>query len=613
MNNKLLFKILIFSVILFFPCLLISGQAILDHKIFLEEIEHSSENIYKDCIRKYDQYLNKFPGNISVRIEKCKFIQEAQYNESEDYNPNQEEFDSCSSILVRMYPENPAVIIYQTTYLWGDDLNELFKKAEKAINGHPEEWNKSDLGMLYFKMADQYYGDSDYQSAFKYIQKAILNDEKYRSSLEFARILTELDKKKEALDVLMTFQDTTKETWQLHQKADLLFKLKSYKEALKVYNKIDEIDSSFNNNYELAKTLEAVGEFEYARKYLIADTSKNWDKKTALRNLLNHDLKHQNGTICIGTYNKYRDFGYSMDPLAIYRLKLFFFHPLNAWKLRDIIGLMTLVLVFIILISAPSIWILPVYFIGHNWNLLTRKKLFESQWGLKMFWFVSAGYLVATFFSVIAVPEYLYSLLNSSNSDYVLTPEKEGLMSLIFILFFAFFGLASLYKVNPGILLSKKWSVMKSILLGTGILIAYKILIAVYIRMGITIFGISKDDLASFPDVFLASKQNIQAILDTYGTGAGYLLCCLLVPLYEEIIFRGVILGSIQRYINFNTANILQAILFSAIHLNLFLFPVFFLFGITVGILRKESGGLLSGIVFHVVNNLLAITIIIFR
>jgi uncharacterized protein len=613
MKNILLVKVLIFSIILFFSCLLISGQAILDHKVFLEEIKHGSDNIYKDCIRKYDQYLNKFPDNISVRIEKCKFIQEAQYNESEEYNPNQEEFDSCTAALVKMYPENPAVLIYQTTYLWGDELNELFKKAETAISVHPEEWTKSDLGILYFKMADQYYGDSDYQSAFKYIQKAILNDEKYKSSIEFARILTELDKKKEALDALLASQDTVKETWQLHQRADLLLKLKAYNEALKVYNQIDVIDSSFNNNYELAKTLEGVGEYDYARKYLIADTSKNWDKKTALRNLLIHDLKHQNGTICIGTYNKYRDFGYSMDPLAIYRLKLFFLHPISAWKLRDILGIMTLVLVLIVLISIPSIWILPVYFIGHNWNFLTRKKLFESQWGLKMFWFVSAGYLVATLFSVIAVPEYLYSLLNPSNSDYVLTPDKEGLTSLVFILFFAFFGLASLYRVDPGILLSKKWSVMKSILLGTGILLAYKIVIAFYVRMGISTFGISKDDLASLPDVLLASTQNIQAILKTYGNGAGILLCCLLVPLYEEIIFRGVILGSIQRYINFNTANILQAILFSAIHMNLFLFPVFFLFGITVGMLRKESGGLLPGIVFHVVNNLLAITIIILR
>ena len=64
-----------------------------------------------------------------MHIEKCKFIQLAQYDDNEDYNPNQEAFDSCSTNLVQMFPEHPEVIIFQTTYLWGDKLKSVKIKA----------------------------------------------------------------------------------------------------------------------------------------------------------------------------------------------------------------------------------------------------------------------------------------------------------------------------------------------------------------------------------------------------------------------------------------------------------------------------------------------------
>jgi uncharacterized protein len=613
MKKKFLFLTIIFSIIFQFHSELLSSQKILDHKIFLEELKNSNENSYKTCLKKYIEYLDKFPNDISVRIEECEFIQNAQYDENEEYNPNQKDFDSCSTVLIKMFPKHPEVLIFQTTFKWGDDLKEVFKNAEKTIDQNPEVWSKTNLGILYLKIADQYYDDSDYKSAYAYIQKAIVNDDKYKSSLIFARILVELGRNKEALDALTTGQDTTLETWQLRQKADLLLKLKAFTQAFEVYNQIDKIDSTYNNNYELACTLEGVGQYDFARKYLIADTSKKWDKETSLRNLLIHDLKYQNGAKTIDTYNEFRDFGFQMDPLGIYRLKLFISHPLEPWKLRDILGLLSLIIILIILIVAPSIWILPVYFIGQNWNLINKKKSYESLWGLKMFWFVSSGFLIAAFFSIIVDPVHLYSLFNSSLSSVELTKEKEGLMSLIFILVFAIFGLSSLYKVNPKILLTKNWSIWKSILLGIGIVLAFKIITGIYIRIGITSFGISKADLTCIPNFLLSTRQNIDAIVFTYGKALGFLLCCLLVPLYEEIVFRGVILDSSHRYINFNTANILQAFLFSTAHLSLFLFPVFFLFGIVTGIMRKKSGGLLSGIVFHVVNNSLAIILILVR
>jgi tetratricopeptide (TPR) repeat protein len=124
---------------------------------------------------------------------------------------------------------------------------------------------------------------------------AISKDVKYKSTIEHARILHELNKKDEALEVLLSIKDTTEQVWQLVQKADMLLELKAYSEALELYNKINKIDSAFTNNQNIAKTLQKVGQTEFARKMLVSDTLTNWNKEVSLRNLLNHDLKYENG------------------------------------------------------------------------------------------------------------------------------------------------------------------------------------------------------------------------------------------------------------------------------------------------------------------------------
>jgi uncharacterized protein len=613
MKSRLLLFYLFSSALSIFMGGLLSGQTTLDHQVFLKEMENSSDNVYRKCIGQYEAYLSKAPTDVAVNIEMCKFILYAQYDDEEEYNPNQEAFDSCLKSLVTLFPDNPEVLIFQTTLEWGDDLKEVFRKAEEAINDHPEAWSKKNLSLLYAKMADQYYNDEDYKKAHEYIKKAIANDDYYLSSLEYAQILFKLKRNKDAISALTDGKDTIKDTWHLNQRADLLIELKAYPQAMEVYNQIDLIDSSYNNNQELSGALDAVGEHESARKYLIADTSKYWDKKTALRNLLIHDLKYEDGTKSLVTYNQYRDLGYSADPVGMYRLKLFISHPLQAFKFRDLTGIITFLLILILLFIIPSIWILPVYFLGHHWNFINENKPDKLLWGLKMYWFVSFGYLLANFIAYASVPETFYSLIDNLVNRSDLSIEKDALTTLIFIIVFGICGLAALYKVNLKILLSCNWSVKMSILMGIGILFAFKFIAGIYMIIGIKVFGISSEYLTTLPNLLLSVRQNIEPVLNTYGKGTGFLLIGLFVPLYEEVIFRGVILDSCQRYINFNTANIIQALLFSLGHMSLFLLPLYFVFGILTGIMRRRSGGLLPGIVFHAVNNSLAIFVLLLK
>ncbi len=611
MNSKYIMKFLSFIFILFFSIGMLRADT-LDHQLFIRELNNSNNLVYQATLEKYNAYLADHPNDISVHIEKCKFIQLAQYDEEEEYNPNQEAFDSCAAALVKQFPSHPKVFLFQISYLWGDELESVFEKAESTIEDHPEEWSDTQLGTLYKNMSSHYDIEQNYPKALIYIDKAIARDTTYKTSIDYARILIESDRRPEALEVLKAGEDTTKITWDLSSKADLYLELKEYDNALALYNRIDQIDSTYNNNEKIAHTLEGTGEYLSARKYLVADTSKTYGKENARQRLFLHDLKYQSGAQCLSSYNAYRDLGYSIDPVGIYRLRLSFSHPFEPWQFRDILGLIALKATLLLLMVIPFIWILPLYFIGHYMNFISGKKAYISLWGLKAFWFVSAGFLIASFVATWIEPGYLYSLVNSSHS-YEISQVQEGWVSILFVILFAIVGVATLYGINRKVLISNQWTIKKCILQGVGIFLLFKLIVGFYAVILIRDFGITVEDLSGMLSHFLASRKDIEAMIAAGGIGVAFILLCLVVPVYEEIVFRGVFLDAGQRYLNFKSANVIQAIFFAAMHMNLYLFPAFFLFGIFTGVMRRKSGGLLAGIVFHSINNILAITVLLMR
>ena len=80
---------------------------------------------------------------------------------------------------------------------------------------------------------------------------------------------------------------------------------------------------------------------------------------------------------------------------------------------------------------------------------------------------------------------------------------------------------------------------------------------------------------------------------------------CLLGPILEEIIFRGFILKSMQKYGNL-TAIIVSSILFSMFHLNLVQFVNPVLMGIVLAFITIKSKSIVPSIIAHIFNNSIA-------
>ena len=73
----------------------------------------------------------------------------------------------------------------------------------------------------------------------------------------------------------------------------------------------------------------------------------------------------------------------------------------------------------------------------------------------------------------------------------------------------------------------------------------------------------------------------------------------LLAPLFEEIIFRGVLLPTLSRDFGIILGIIISAFIFALAHLSLGEMPPLFVLGIGLGITRIVSGSLLSSVIMH--------------
>jgi sodium transport system permease protein len=106
-------------------------------------------------------------------------------------------------------------------------------------------------------------------------------------------------------------------------------------------------------------------------------------------------------------------------------------------------------------------------------------------------------------------------------------------------------------------------------------------------------------------------RQQLEGLMRRIGDPATALLLLAVIPaICEEIAFRGYILSGLERVYRPRSAIVLSALLFGFLHVLLSLFQQLFnatLLGLVLGLLAYRSGSLVPGILFHFLNNGLAI------
>jgi membrane protease YdiL (CAAX protease family) len=82
---------------------------------------------------------------------------------------------------------------------------------------------------------------------------------------------------------------------------------------------------------------------------------------------------------------------------------------------------------------------------------------------------------------------------------------------------------------------------------------------------------------------------------------------CLLVPIFEELFFRGLLLSWLNRHMRFVPALLVHSALFAAMHAYPIVFPYALLTGIATGYVRRATGSTFNTVLMHMMNNIVLV------
>lgn len=100
-------------------------------------------------------------------------------------------------------------------------------------------------------------------------------------------------------------------------------------------------------------------------------------------------------------------------------------------------------------------------------------------------------------------------------------------------------------------------------------------------------------------------EEDLNDIMNARG---GYFVVCLLVPVVEELVFRGAVLRALLQWKSDRhwVMIAVSALLFSVAHMNPAQMPHAFIIGLLLGWLYYRSHSIVPGVIFHWVNNTVA-------
>ncbi len=100
-------------------------------------------------------------------------------------------------------------------------------------------------------------------------------------------------------------------------------------------------------------------------------------------------------------------------------------------------------------------------------------------------------------------------------------------------------------------------------------------------------------------------EKELSGIMNARG---GYFVVCLLVPVIEELVFRGAVLRALLKWRSASHWGMIaiSALLFAIAHMNPAQMPHAFVIGLLLGWMYYRTGSIVPGVVFHWVNNTIA-------
>ncbi len=584
---------------------------VIDHRQYLKQLGTAKDSLYREILSRYDGHIAAYPNDFHAQLERCRLINSAYYDAYEEYNPKSEEAESCARNLVTSFPDEPEAVLFHLDFLYGDSLRIQLEDVEETMH-ESSKWEKY-RWEIYSRLATHYkYYSEDHSDVIRNGLSAMSENDTLDLSLMIAESYQALSKVDEAVEILRANLDSTDQSWTLNSKGSKLLELGQPSDAIRVFRWVTAKDEDLESSGALAQALIDNGLAEEARPYLLKEVvnSGEWNREKTVVALLEYDLAYGTADSARVNYRKLTDDAFTNDTFGIYRLRLLGKAPLAGWTFGDMGRLALLALLLVIILIVPYMWVLPLYYIGdvrRSRGWLPGDATF--QWHLGHLWAVSSLWLASDAITLLIFDyQSALNIFGDTNQDGGAITRATASANLLFMIGLATGAVALIRKADASRLINDIKENPRLIWQGIGLTFMVRFALGIY---SLIMKGMGVDMTTFAPTT--AATDAVVSINTFFSPALSFLFVVLLVPIYEELFFRGIILSSVQQSMRFVAANCLQSAVFALVHQSLVLFPFYFTFGMVAGYVTKRTGSLATGISMHMTNNLIAWLVILWK
>ncbi len=566
----------------------------MDTRPDLHDAVQTYEAYLADQTRGYDEVNSAYraalaaaPDDSGLAVAHCAFIDNFIYAEDISWTDQAEaDSEACATSLLERWPAVPEVLVYRIENNYDDDALVV---AEALWTGS-KTWPKALRMRLALRLHYLHSSAKSLKQAGRFALIAVrLGDDSV-----LPEAITYLADKGEAIEAiaLNTAATPATDTWFVVRRINALSKLADKSAALHEMHRAQKAGVAIPAATRLRVYLDA-GELVKAKlaSKEIDATTENKVERAALFELALVTNKPLQAATWVSVAHD--DFDVAVQRYADIIIRA----PRLAFDTSLLPMTLAVLLVLVLMVLLPGVVLVPVHYRG-LWRRVQGKSplpLFDRI-GVRHAWIGTAA--------IIVVPLVMVCVMRPDSIGALFADGGEQAL-------FSQFGVVAASMV-AGLLLLAPWlpnfgwqhlfgaraQVPRTLML---------VLLSWLVAMVVSMVTAKILHLFGAGDTSTAHTKTVSALVHNtwsdHGVAAALLLMAVAVPVFEELVFRGMLLGGLSRHISFGWANTLQAVLFATVHGDPPRFAFYMTLGLLAGWLVRRHRTLWPAMLLHALNN----------
>ncbi len=555
------------------------------------KVEEATQRAYDDALATLDAAIRQAPGDIELAVSRCRFLRFYGDPDVGRWIPAAEDAHaSCTQQLRERWPNAPQVALFEMETLFGEEA----AKRGEAILKTADHWPSSSRRELLSQtsMGHEFSGNPERAGELALLAVRLGDASRTGAAAQYLASQKKLD---EAADLLAKAAPS-ENPMDVAARVKAALALPDPKAGVAQLRRQPNL-MEFVDREAAARAYMRAGDFASAQRVL-KDVCIKCEATRSLKFEAAMGARDYAGAAKLVDLTDRPNFAMHLSRFATLAMAA----PLTLVSPTMLPGVAIFVAYLFVLLLAPGVVLVPAHYRGLARRLKGRvsEPLFPAI-GLWRAWYAGAVALIVPMLVMLLVwPEAMADMF-SGNAEASATMFQAFLIAEITALVFIAPALAGMTRrqfIGDRAVLRTWWVV----LLMWGALIALGWALAL-------INGALGVNLETHQTRMVAAMAEGGAQLG--GPMLSLLILALVGPVFEELVFRGLLLGGLSRHISFGWANTLQALGFAAMHDDPPRFLFYFAMGLFGGWLVKRTGSLAPAVALHVLNNAVAVGVLL--